>query len=100
LTNPVRGAVLPHEEPDVGTRHAAIAALRNRGVTNSGLPTTETKILRFTDAACGGARGTEDRASAERYVHLQAALLKARESAPSLLLLKEPNCDDYLRHRA
>jgi hypothetical protein len=38
--------------------------------------------------------------SAERRVQLHAAFSKARDSAPSLLILKEANCDDYLEHRA
>jgi hypothetical protein len=33
-------------------------------------------------------------------IHLQAALLKARVSAPLLLHLKEANCDGFLGHRA
>jgi hypothetical protein len=34
------------------------------------------------------------------HVQLQAALLKARDSAPLQLHFKEANCDDYLEPRA
>jgi hypothetical protein len=46
------------------------------------------------------ARGIEGRASAERCVHLQAILQKARESAPSQLHFKGFRRDGFLKHRA
>ena len=33
-------------------------------------------------------------------IQLQAALLKARDSAPSVLHFKEANCDGYLKRGA
>lgn len=33
-------------------------------------------------------------------IQLQAAFLKARGGAPSVLPCKEPNCDGYLKRRA
>jgi hypothetical protein len=56
--------------------------------------------LPFEEAACAKRveRKTARRQNAP--VQLQAALLKARVSAPLPLHFKEANCDEYVRHRA